>query len=58
MNNNVLSLANLSDEELLQHVYVEAGERTALELELAARLEHLLDMDTRSLFCPGLNDED
>jgi hypothetical protein len=39
----LLPYANLSDEELLRHVYVTKGLRNALEIELAKRLESALD---------------
>ena len=43
MNNKRTSLSHLDDEELLQHVYLSVGLRTELELELAVRLQHLMD---------------
>lgn len=43
MNANPLPLSSLSDEELLQHCYLLRPGISALEQELATRLEHLLD---------------
>jgi hypothetical protein len=37
-----LPYATLSDEELLAKVYIDKDLRTAMELELAARLDHAL----------------
>lgn len=34
---------NMTAEELVQHVWLDADQRTALELELAERLQHALD---------------
>lgn len=40
-------LSSLTDEELLHHVYNSKALSTDMVLELAARLEHLLDEVTR-----------
>lgn len=46
--NNITPFSSLSDEELLVHVFISKPVCTPLELELAARLEQLLDeLETR-----------
>lgn len=43
MNNEMTPFSSLTDEELLLRVYTSKPMLSALELELAARLEHALD---------------
>lgn len=42
-NEDLLPLSNMDDEELLKHVYITKERRSALEIELANRLEHLIN---------------